>query len=366
VSGAFAIWATREQLSVVRSLVAGAAVVVLAIGGAPWLGRALRVVTRAPPRLEAALSRAQALVGDGVRTRLLVLPIASVNAFAFQLTRTIGVTRGALEHLSDAELEAVLAHELGHLREPAAVVLLRTLVAVSIPLALVILPTVLRLGGEWAWLAPWPFVLVVLVLFRQVQRALERRADAVAHGVSAAYAAALETVYRTNATPAVLGRSAMHPDLLDRMAAAGVTPEWPRPRPVPSIRALIALLVVLAAAAFAGGEYLRSTLARVQDDDRVGLTLLLAMEGRPYDAGRLALWHFENGDDSGALALFRAAEAMDEDDPTWPAWVVNVASHQGRCEDAADASRRLTSKDPASPWVRAAESRVAACKASRE
>ncbi len=182
-SGAFAIWATHAHLSLASSLAAGGIVVALALGAAPWLGRVVGLVRRAPPRAQTALSRAQQHVG-GPTARLLVLPMPSANAFAFHLTRTIGITQGALDQLDDDELGAILAHELGHLREPPTVVLLRTAVAAFVPVSLVIFPWVLGLRSDWGWLALWLFVIAVLLLYRRLQRALERRADTVGLAVS--------------------------------------------------------------------------------------------------------------------------------------------------------------------------------------
>jgi Zn-dependent protease with chaperone function len=187
VAGGFAIWAVQIQLPLASSLVAGGVIVALALGAAPWLGRLVGLARRAPSRLQAALARAQQQVG-GPAARLLVLPIASANAFAFQLTRTIGVTEGALDHLDDEELGEILAHELGHLREPAALVLLRTVVTAFVPVSLVVLPSVLALRSQWGWLALWLSVIAAVLLHRRLQRALERRADAIGSGVSPTYA----------------------------------------------------------------------------------------------------------------------------------------------------------------------------------
>lgn len=47
------------------------------------------------------------------------------------------------------------------------------------------------------------------------------------------YARALERLYQTNQMPAVMPRRSnkIHPDLYDRMLAAGVTPDFPKPQP---------------------------------------------------------------------------------------------------------------------------------------
>ncbi len=77
-------------------------------------------------------------------------------------------------------------------------------------------------------------------------RAMEKRADRIAknnEGTDLAYAQALEKIYVANHMPAVNPKSnvAVHPDLYDRMIAAGITPDYPRPEP-PSTWALTGIL----------------------------------------------------------------------------------------------------------------------------
>lgn len=360
VSGAFAAWASRAHLSVAGSVAAGVLVVALASGAAPWLGRAVGLVGRAPPRAEEVLACVLRRVG-GARPRLLVFPIPGANAFAFQLTRTIGVTQGALDALDDEELGAILAHELGHLREPPAIVLLRTVIGAVIPVAVVVAPWVLSLTAEWGWLGVWCFAIAVLLVYRRLQRALERRADALGHAASPAYAAALERLYRANLSPAVLRRAGSHPDLVDRMSSAGVTPSWPRPRPPPSFTPTLVALTALATGLFAAAWQARTLAWRSAGDGWRGLALQVAMDGRAREVARLGYWHLERRRYDAALALFRAAEGMDEADATWPALSATALAYQGRCEEAGEAARRASSRNSSSPHAEAAAGLVAAC-----
>jgi hypothetical protein len=77
-------------------------------------------------------------------------------------------------------------------------------------------------------------VYVAQLAVRDFVHRMEKRADAMAkkhEGESAgAYARALERLYQLSHTPAVLGGRRTHPDLYDRLLAAGVTPDYPRPR----------------------------------------------------------------------------------------------------------------------------------------
>ena len=56
------------------------------------------------------------------RFKLLIHEDMELNAFATGL-KTIVVTRGSLEQLTDGELKAVLAHELGHLLSRDCIIL---------------------------------------------------------------------------------------------------------------------------------------------------------------------------------------------------------------------------------------------------
>jgi Zn-dependent protease with chaperone function len=360
VSGAFAAWATHARLAVAGAVVAGLLVVALASGTAPWLGRAVGLVRRAPLRVEEVLTQVLQRVG-GPRPRLLLFPIPGANAFAFQLTGSIGVTQGALDALDDEELGAILAHELGHLREPPAIVLLRTLVAALIPVAVVVLPWVLALTDEEGWLAVWAFAVAVLLVYRRLQRALERRADAFGDSASPAYAGALEKIYRLNLSPAVLRRAGTHPDLVDRLASAGAAPTWPRPQPPPALTPTLLLLAALAAGLFAAAWQARTLAWRHAGDSWRGLALQVAIEGRASEVARLGYWHLERRQFDAALALFRGAEELDLADATWPAMVATALAYQGRCEEAGEAARRASSRGPASPYTEAAQGFATAC-----
>ncbi len=167
-----------------------------------------------------------------------ILPTHLSNAVALPLTRQLIFTEKFLSTHPDAEIQAICAHELGHLNEPRKVVFVRALVALSL-FPLVFIKPMISLSG----LGPYgplmlllPVLLLCLVGIR-VSRRMEKRADKIAieseHINPEVYARALERAYQINQTPAVMPRRAnkIHPDLYDRMLAAGVKPDFPKPAP---------------------------------------------------------------------------------------------------------------------------------------
>jgi hypothetical protein len=77
---------------------------------------------------------------------------------------------------------------------------------------------------------------------------MEKRADEAAVGYqldASIYAQALARLYEANQMPAIMPRRwfvAPHPDLYDRMLAAGLTPDFAKPLP-PRRRALVVSLL---------------------------------------------------------------------------------------------------------------------------
>jgi len=200
-------------------------------GGGLDLGRRLGLVSDAPDWLKELAQERGAVALVEVRG-VDVIEWEYANAVAFSLAGRLGVTRGALEVLDRSQLSAVLDHEVGHLGEPPSVKLKRRarLVTVLPFVALGPLVDSFGLAGLFAALGG---VLVISAATKRLGRRMEERADEQAHEHGedpAVYAHALEAIYRANHAPAVLG-TGVHPSLDDRMKAAGVTPEWPRPLP---------------------------------------------------------------------------------------------------------------------------------------
>jgi Zn-dependent protease with chaperone function len=157
----------------------------------------------------------------------------AANAYALPLSGTLVFYDRLLELLNDDEVAAICHHELEHLAESNWVILGRYLGAFAILPMLLILPIFHR----WEFLGVIGIFMLMMVWARLAKKLIyemEIRADATASNRQAeegVYARTLETLYRESQLPAVtLGKHSTHPHLYDRMLAAGITPEYPRPR----------------------------------------------------------------------------------------------------------------------------------------
>lgn len=170
------------------------------------------------------------------------------NALALPLSGTLIFYDRLLEILTDEEVAAVCCHELGHLAESNCAVLARYVGSLAILPLLLLKPAFY----QWEFLGFIGMLLVMIVwsrLARKLVHRMELRADSTASQRTAGegvYARALENVYRANQMPAVMpGNASTHPHLYDRMLAAGITPEYPRPRG-PSRFTFLGWLVLIA------------------------------------------------------------------------------------------------------------------------
>ena len=233
-----------------------------------WLG----LLRRASPRLQQIVDRTADRVGIHPRATY-ELTSPNANAIAWFLPRLLVYTSPICEVLGDDELAAVTAHELGHLAEPRAVFLMR----IYVPFLVVAVAAGIPLAGSYgplAGLAPVVLLLAAVVVVRRVGRRMEERADRLAltlEGDSAVvYARALEKIYEANLIPVVLrSKRQIHPDLYDRLVAAGVPPAYPRPAPPPRVllAALPSLLLVTVCAwqAFSAPIFYETAMCDDQD-----------------------------------------------------------------------------------------------------
>ncbi|HEY1110406.1 MAG TPA: M48 family metalloprotease, partial [Opitutaceae bacterium] len=224
--------------------------IALGLGGGLALLRTLGFLRPASPRLARVVAECSAATGVAVRNTW-ELHAAEANAFAVIATRELLFTRRLLAAMNDDELRAICRHELAHLAESRGTLWLRVAGGFgALPLIFmnpafaafqvvgIVWLTVAAFGIQW--------------LQARLSRALENRADSVAlvpEESPGVYARTLEALYRTNLTPAVLKGAGLlsHPDLYDRMVAAGVTPDYPRPKPPQSMAATSVVLIGLLA-----------------------------------------------------------------------------------------------------------------------
>lgn len=299
--------------------------------------RARGLIRPAPPEVGAIIEQACTAAGRAP-AKAQVLESWSSNAFAQPHRDTITFTSRALELLSPAEILAVAHHEVGHLREAGLVRGRRWLV---MPL-LVALGAMRPIVAAFDWVGA---VVVFVVIFVVVQwvthrsRRSERAADAHAHGHAddpATYVRALEKLHEHNLVPAVQrGKRHSHPDLWDRMQAAGVQPAWPRPAPpgrdlgASAITFLILLVVVVASA-----SGLR-TLDRAADREVTAAYWSLALTaGDDRALGTLGRAAYEAGRMAEAELLLEAALALDPRRLDHGIGLARALGRQGRVEEA--------------------------------
>lgn len=255
----------------ITTLAAGAAFTFYLVrGGVLDVVRLARLGRAAQPRLAAIVARTAEKAG--VKPRAIVeLCLPWANAYAYPLSARLAFTDEALATLSDEELGAVCAHELGHLAEPKSVAAARLAGVFAFFFPLAIARPLLASSGPKAFgiaiLASYVGAIALRIVFVRLFQRLEARADKVAHeheGDAGTYARALTRIYEVNLMPVVMPKGrGVHPSLYDRVAAAGAPMESPRPEPPPRARAFAALgvsLLVLVAGLVGGIQGLGALL----------------------------------------------------------------------------------------------------------
>jgi len=190
--------------------------------------RSLGLLGPLPPEV----SRCLGSLPPGVR--LAAVRSSEANAVALPIERMVLITTGALQRLEPQQTQAVVAHELSHLREGFSSVLLRALprcigVALAVLIALIPRSELLLPITIGAYI-----ISLVLAQRRSIRK--ERRADRSAQleeERKGDYARALLALHEACLMPATLPKQASHPSLYDRLKAAGMKPGFPRPA-VPS------------------------------------------------------------------------------------------------------------------------------------
>ena len=220
------------------------------LGPLGWLGLA----RSASPRVRAIVERASATTGIQVRS-IYEVDSTNANAFAFVVPRCVAFLGPILDDLDDDELATIAAHELGHLDEPWSVYLIRVFTAYFPVVCVATMPLV----GSFGLVGMIPFVVMIagVIVLGRVGRRMEERSDRIGREqqgeAEGTYARALESIYRSDLIPAVLaGKPTVHPHLYDRLISAGLTPDYPRPKPPGhSIVAIVPALLLMGVAAWA-------------------------------------------------------------------------------------------------------------------
>ena len=201
--------------------------------GMLWLGQKLGLFQPPPERLRKIVVETATKMNVPFHGVLLMrTPLA--QAYALVNSRELVFTERLLELHSDNEIAAICAHELGHLTEPKSARFMRNIGLLTY-LPWLLLNPLLHVWGMSAFFGLLLLTFGVPYLSRKISRSLEVRADRFAKLNEAEpgnYARALAKLYEDNLVPAVMAKNRRtHPDLYDRLLAAGVTPDFPRPVP---------------------------------------------------------------------------------------------------------------------------------------
>ncbi len=155
-----------------------------------------------------------------------------VNAFALPTTHELVFSNRLLEICTDEEISAICAHELAHLKESKVVLAGRLFGSLMLFPLIFINPSIHQFGTIGIFL-PYLGMFIIAKSTKWLLHRMEQRADQIAlteqtnEGI---YASALEKLYRESQIPAVnVNNRQTHPHLYDRMLAAGITPDYPRP-----------------------------------------------------------------------------------------------------------------------------------------
>jgi Zn-dependent protease with chaperone function len=198
-----------------------------------YLGRKLGLFQPPPERLQKIVQETAARMNVGY-SELWLMRISVAQAFAMPDSRVLLFSERLLELLSDKEIAAVCAHELAHLTEPRRHYFQRYVIWLLF-LPWVLFKPIVHACGVLGFFMLLLTTVCVPVVYRRISLKLEARADELAHQNEAeegSYARALLRLHEDSLLPAVMAKSrTAHPHLYDRLLAAGLTPDFPRPTP---------------------------------------------------------------------------------------------------------------------------------------
>jgi Zn-dependent protease with chaperone function len=194
--------------------------------------RLVKFLKPAGQRLQQIVDATTAKMGDVQVRATWQLGGCLATAFAFPVTRELVFSERTMEICSDEEIAAICAHEVAHLKESKFILAARLLGSLCVFPLIFITPAV-HWFGPIGLLLPYLLLLLMLRFTKWLSQRMEKRADkfALKEQVNeGGYARALEKLYRENQSPAVnVNNRQTHPHLYDRMIAAGITPDFPRP-----------------------------------------------------------------------------------------------------------------------------------------
>lgn len=200
-------------------------------GGLMWVGRKLGLFVPAPERLRKIAEETSARMNVPFREVLLIRsPMA--QALAMPGTRKILFTERLLELLPDEEIASICAHELAHLTESRKARYSRSVRLLTF-MPWIFFNPLMHAFGFFAFYGLLFITIGVPRIYHRFSRRMESRADEMAkanEGDAGTYARALAGLYKDSLVPAVMAKNrSTHPHLYDRLLAAGVTPDFPRP-----------------------------------------------------------------------------------------------------------------------------------------
>lgn len=346
------------------ALCIGLGIFIMRISPLPLL-KALGLAKAASARLSAIVDKCSKKAGLVPRA-VYEIELPWANAYAFPLAKRLAFTDELLTHLSDEEIDAVCAHELGHLGESAGVVATRVLSGLTLLIPLTLVKPLTATGRAdyvaYVFLGAFLFLMVVRRIFRRMEVQADKNAHAHEEDAGT-YARALVRIYEVNVMPVVLSKgSGIHPDLYDRVAAAGSPFPFPRPKAPARIHAFWAFLASLAlftVYCVLGLVLVDTGKSSFRESGSSAEMVLLGISGSASSCGRMGeLCEQQNRKDC-AVALYALAAERDYNVPRYASQTARLLAESNRCEMASEAlteaSERLgfwEANEPSSDYER--------------
>lgn len=204
----------------------------LHLGGSMAILKYLGVLRPIEGRIQQISQNLATAQGAPLRS-VMQMDLGIANAFATPFSHDIIITDTAFKVLDEEELQSVIAHEVGHLKEGRAAGWKR-LIGLPSLISLGLAPAAIVSGHPEIALILFAAFIVLSRLVSRHHKIREIAADKVAHlsqGAEGTYARALEKLHIASLVPAILDPRNRYPSLYDRMESAGITPDFPRPLP---------------------------------------------------------------------------------------------------------------------------------------